>query len=205
MTLANGIGFFGTSLLVAAAITTFFGRRLRGPRVRAATVALALIACWISVQGLALAGYVRGLTGDLSMTTMLLLGLHLWNVPTGRALLDGEERALWFVLIALAAVFLYPMALGLGNYDPYALGFGSRGFLAALLAVTLVAGWMHRRWIMLGILASTTAWLAGLLESRNLWDYLVDPLLATFAVCSLVRVGWARLRRSIPQSTTPGI
>ncbi|MFN0040893.1 MAG: hypothetical protein ACKVP2_15375 [Burkholderiales bacterium] len=201
MTLANGIGLFGASLLVAAATTTFAGRWLRGPRVRAATVSLALIACWIPVQGLAVAGYVRGITGDLSMTTLLLLVLHLWSVPIGRAILDSDERTLWFALIALAALFLYPMALGLGDYDPYALGFGSQGLLAALLAVTLVAGWMRRRWIMLGILLSASAWLAGFLESRNLWDYLIDPLLAGFALCSLAHKGWTCLRSRATQST----
>ena len=205
MTLANGIGLFGASLLVVAAITAFAGRWLRGPRVRAVTVALALIACGIPVQELALAGYVRGLTGDLSITTLLLLGMHLLSFTSGRRLLNTDERTLCFALIALAAMFLYPMALGLGGYDPYALGFGSHGFFAALLVVTLVAGWMHRRWIMLGILLSATAWLAGILESRNLWDYLMDPLLATFAVCSLARAGWARLRHSGPQSMTPGV
>ena len=205
MTLANGIGLFGASLLLAAVVTTLAGRWLRRERVRASTIALVLIASWTPVQGLPLAGYLRGLVGDLSATTMLLLAMRLWSVACGRRLLDENERTLWFVLIALAAIFLYPMALGLGGYDPYALGFGSPGFCAILLGITLLAGWMHRHWIMLGILASVTAWLAGLLESRNIWDYLIDPVLAGIAVFSLACQGWVHLRRGRARSAGPGV
>ncbi len=185
MTIESCFGLFGCSLLIASAIATLPFSITADSRWKTGVVVLVLFACLVPIGGLALAGYLRGIVGDLSITTMLFLAMTVFSRLSRRPWLDTKERALWFSAIGAAALFLYPMALGLGPFDPYQLGFGSHGFITVLLALTLVAWWAKYFWLTSGILAAAIAYLLGLLESRNLWDYLVDPLLAGY-----VLIGW---------------
>ena len=69
-------------------------------------------------------------------------------------------------LLAFALPF-YAASLGLGSFDPYALGYQPAPLLAALLAIDL-AGYAS------GFFA-------------NLWDVLLDPLLVLLALIVVVR------------------
>jgi len=174
-------GLFGAMLLIAAAGCLVLRRWKLAPRRRALAVVLLLLAGAIPLGGLPIAGYVRGVVGDPSIATMMLAGAWLASFVLGRELVDTRERSAWLLAAAAAALFLYPGALGAGAFDPYALGYGSYGFATALLAVTLVAWRAGRFWLVSSIVAAVAAYLVGLLESANLWDYLVDPLIAVYA------------------------
>jgi hypothetical protein len=135
---------------------------------------------------LSAAAYVRGVTGDLSMTTLVLAGAACVAQLTGRTVIEpGDLRAL-FWLVASAAAFLYPFALGWTQFDPYALGYGSIIFVTALLLVTLAAWHFRRNVIVLIVIAAALAYCVGAYESRNLWDYLIDPLVALYALVRLL-------------------
>jgi hypothetical protein len=192
------IGLSGASLLIAAAGCLALQRLRLAPRWRVLALTALLLACAAPVRGLPLAGYLRGIVGDPSISTMLLAGAGLASFVLGRDLVGARERAAWLAAAAAAALFLYPMALGAGAFDPYALGFGSYGFVTALLALTLVAWGTRRYWLVSSIVAAVVAHLAGLLESANLWDYLVDPLIAAYAAFwwlrQAARAAFVRLR-----------
>lgn len=173
-------GMFGAMLLIAAAGCLVLRRGNFEPRLRAASVVLLLLVGAIPVRGLPLAGYVRGVVGDPSISTMMLAGAWLVSFVRGRELVDARERSAWLLAAVAAALFLYPGALGASAFDPYALGYGSYGFATSLLAVTLVAWRARRFWLVASIVAALTAYLLGLLESANLWDYLVDPLIGVY-------------------------
>ena len=128
---------------------------------------------------LPLAAYVRGVTGDLSIVTVLLL----WST-----LLLGKNSApiAFKFAIAIVALVFYPMALGLGMLDPYVWGYGSNPFLIAVLLFALVCGlanWIKGAWI---ISFAMIAWSTHWHESANLWDYLLDPFLAIWAIWTLI-------------------
>lgn len=131
-----------------------------------------------------LAAYVRGVTGDLSITTLVLLWCALlrpWCSST-----KCNNRIALLILIALLALALYPMALGVGPYDPYRLGYGDPLFITALLLLALLA-WLRRfSIIVLCIAFATLAWAVGWYESDNLWDYLLDPFVSIYALGALV-------------------
>lgn len=93
------------------------------------------------------------------------------------------------VLILVAALSLYPMALGLGYFDPYRLGYGDPLFLGGLLLVTVYA--LFRQWWLPAMLIplAVLAWAAGWYASPNLWDYLIDPFLAAYAAATLILAG----------------
>jgi hypothetical protein len=124
---------------------------------------------------LPLAAYVRGAIGDLSVVTTLLL----W----GALLPNNKSAPFAFKLsIAMIALAFYPFALGLGMIDPYAWGYASIAFLIAVLVFAVICGlanWSKGVWIIgLAIIAWTVHWH----ESANLWDYLLDPFLAIWAI-----------------------
>jgi hypothetical protein len=124
---------------------------------------------------LPLAAYVRGVTGDLSIVTLLLLWTSL--------LLAAKPTPIFFkFVIVLLALCFYPLALGLGMIDPYAWGYGSIAFFIGVLTFALVCGllnWVKGVWI---IAIAIIAWAAHWHESANLWDYLLDPFLAIWAL-----------------------
>jgi len=124
---------------------------------------------------LPLAAYVRGVTGDLSIVFMLLLWSSL--LPSSKTTPITFKFA-----VAIIALGFYPFALGLGMVDPYAWGYGSSAFLIAVLAFALVCGlanWSKGVWM---IAIAIIAWAAHWHESANLWDYVLDPFLAIWAL-----------------------
>ena len=95
---------------------------------------------------------------------------------------------------AVAGLALYPMTLGVTRFDPYALGYGSRVFELALLAVALVAWYLNLHLIVLCVTLGIGAYLLGLMESRNLWDYLIDAPITIYALVWGVSTGLQVLR-----------
>ena len=141
---------------------------------------------------LALSAYVRGVTGDLSIVTLLLL----W----GTLLPSPKKTPLGFKApIALIAIAFYPLALGFGMLDPYAWGYGSISFLIAVILFAVLcglAGWTKGVWI---LSFAIIAWAAHWHESANLWDYLLDPFLAIWALFAIPSAVYLK-RRAKAQS-----
>ena len=132
--------------------------------------------------GIPFAGYFRGLIGDLSIT---LLALSVWSLCHrlfGVVAMRQRELTPLLLVICAAALLLYPTALGWGDWDAYRLGWGSWAFLAALLAISGISAWMGLRVLPALLALALLAWSSGLMESGNLWDYLLDPWLSAFAV-----------------------
>ncbi len=127
---------------------------------------------------LPLSAYVRGVIGDLSIVTTLLLWTSLLSVKKFTPLV-------FKFAVACIAITFYPLALGLGMIDPYAWGYGSTLFFIAVLlfaAVCGLANWNKGVWI---IAIAILAWAAHWHESANLWDYLLDPFLAVWALIAV--------------------
>ncbi|MBI5625735.1 MAG: hypothetical protein HY935_00795 [Nitrosomonadales bacterium] len=140
----------------------------------------------IPFDGFPLAAYMRGATGDLSITSMVLLWYALsrpWSVCGTE---DLNHRHVLLALIALAALAFYPMALGFGEFDPYRLGYGSWQMVTALLLAALLAWlWKHHQFA-LCVGFATLAWAIGWYESDNLWDYLLDPFVSIYALAAIM-------------------
>jgi hypothetical protein len=130
---------------------------------------------------LSLAAYVRGFTGELSITSMLLLWTAYFSP---KAIAVPTAIRVW---IALVAIVFYPLALGVGMLDPYAWGYGSIGLLAAVIATALIAWLMGSNRVAIILAIAILAWAAGWHESANLWDYILDPFLGLWAIGSLIR------------------
>ena len=177
-------GLTGLALVwLLLAVHLPYAQRL-APLRRVLFVAGAYVVVMIPVFGLSLAGWLRGMVGDLSLTSVLLLGgaLIVRVNPAMGGLWDARERASLLLFISVMALLLYPFALGWGPLDPYRSGFGSIGLI---LMLALLALWALRRGLALlslTIALAVTGWSFNLLESTNLWDYLLDAPLALYAL-----------------------
>ena len=190
MTAIFGLG--GCGLLCVALIAVAFQLQAFAIRVRCAVVFLVAVAVFIPFGDLSAAGFVRGVTGDLSVPTLALAVSACVSRIAGRTLFPPREWRALFGAVAVAALFLYPFALGFTPFDPYALGYGSVVYVTVLLLATLGAWRAGLNLPVLVVVIAAAAYLAGAYESRNLWDYLVDPLAALYALC---RWGSAAFRR----------
>ena len=203
---------------VALAIVTFalrlrFFSRLQ-PQAKIGLVIGLVIAAAIPLDGLSVIEFARGITGDFSVTALVLLALFLFlprPISGGRANM-GAETLLYFrsnfrpsrppargkllMLIVIAALILYPFALGIGTFDPYRLGFGNPWFITVLLAIALVAWYEQFTLIALSISLAVLAWSVGWYESNNLWNYLIDPWVVIYALAALVKRGIGGTSRS---------
>jgi hypothetical protein len=155
-----------------------------------------LVLMLIPFGGMPLAAYVRGVTGDLSITTMILMWCAMLRPWFGCFAVEPKHRFPLLILITLAALVLYPMALGIGTYDPYRLGYGNPLFVVVLLLVALVAWFRKSPLIALCIALAILAWAVGWYESGNLWDYLLDPFVAIYALAAITSYSVKTLLKS---------
>jgi hypothetical protein len=195
-------GLVGCALLGLAVVATALRLRRFSVGTRVAVLLALGVALFVPVGELSLAAYVRGVTGDPSMSTLVLAGAACIAQLSGRRLIGPRDLRALVWLVAAAAVFLYPFALGLTRFDPYALGYGSVGLVTALLLVTLAAWYARLNLIVLVVIAAALAYLGGAYESRNLWDYLIDPLVSGYALAHLL-AGLRRRRSGTVAETAP--
>lgn len=142
---------------------------------------------WPLGMNLPLVAYVRGVTGDLSIVLTLLL----WS-----SLLPANKPApiAFKLAVAIIAVCFYPFALGVGMSDPYIWGYGSTIFLISVLLFAVICGlanWAKGVWM---IAIAIIAWSVHWHESANLWDYVLDPFLAIWAIVTLINVLYRKRR-----------
>lgn len=144
----------------------------------------------IPFGALSLAEILRGLLGDLSSTSLLMLVLAL------RINTDALQHRNLKIFIALLALALFPFALGIGMFDPYRLGFGNPWFIAGLLVMSLSAYYLRQTYIALSITLAVLAWSIGWGEANNVWNYLLDSWLGIYALGSvLTLLGKAVVRK----------
>jgi hypothetical protein len=195
--LAADLTGLGTSAVVIAAASLLVTTRVRGltPGRRALTCGGVAILALVPFGDLSLAGYLRGLTGDLSITTLVLLLRAIARQPREPSLGERGDVALQVVLTA-TAVALYPLALGLGTFDPYRLGYASPWLLSVLFLAALVGWWRRYSLVTWCLALAVLAYSVGWYESNNLWDYLVDPLVGLYALSALLLRAARRPTRS---------
>lgn len=182
-------GLAGVACAMAASLSLLpWTARLSKSRL-AILIGTVFVLSLIPFATLPIAAYVRGITGDLSITTLVLLWCALLRPWCSCAEAGTGHRRGLLMLIAFLALALYPMALGAGAFDPYRLGYGDPLFIAALLLVALLAWFRKSNLIALCIALATLAWTAGWYESDNLWDYLLDPFVAIYALAAIMNCG----------------
>ena len=165
-----------------------------------AAICFVVLWCPVGSAQLPLVAYIRGISSDLSITLVALACLNLRQRLLGLGAFDLRERMAVNAVVGVAALLLYPLALGWGDWDAYRVGWGAPGMWVGLLVLSLFFWAQGLRLVPILVALALLAWRFGLLESTNLWDYLLDPWLAFAALFQCVnwfaRHVLARFRRT---------
>ena len=188
--LAAVIVSFVAPMLALMILFAVLARRLRfNPRGAGWCVGLGLIALgtlMIPVAGLPLARVLAAVMDHWSVPLLALLVAVVAKTFFSAELLRREDRRDIWVFGAMTGVVLYPLALGIGSVDPFAYGWHFGPLFVVIGGVALLLQWRRNRLGVLLLLA-IFAWLAGIAESGNLWDCLVDPVFFFVSVGALVK------------------
>ena len=171
----------GAQVLIIAWVLT-----LIGVRSRILAVLLALLVLVPVHAGVSPAMALRGLWGDPSITTLQLLVLACAG-RTPPALHSGWRAPAFITLVAAA---LYASALGPWNLDLYRFGYQPVALVAAFGAIALIAWWQGEALYVWLLAIDLIVWRTGWLESSNLWDALLDPLLMFVMAAIVLRNGY---------------
>ena len=198
-------GLFAQGVIVAMIIRfvrEIFGRKNLAPFGMELWIPAAIVII-VPVAGVSIAGHLRGLWGDPSIMTFLLLFLY----TVRPSLLPNRPRISTCVLVSLFVMLPLYLPLFLVNpnvpVDLYSYGWKPKWILIAIAVIALGSVMMRRlapRWtniIAIALIASSV----GLMESDNLWDYLVDPgLLFTIAFLAIAGSITSFLGSRMPES-----
>jgi hypothetical protein len=199
MNLQAAYGLFAQGVILAALIRfvrVLIGRARAKPHGAEMWLPVMLVLAG-AAQGVSFAGHLRGLWGDPSVVTLLLLFLFTLQ-PSW---LPGVPRPSSCLLITLlVTVPMYgPLLVPIPGVQGglYELGYRPWPVLLALtvawITLRAVRGF-DARWTILVALA-LLAYAGRLMESDNLWDYLVDPG-SLLAIAFLGFTGiWTSLQR----------
>jgi len=141
---------------------------------------------FIRIEQFSVAGYIRGVVADLSITTTLMLIVACYSFLFQRAVIHTEERVVAGFLLCGGGILLYPMSLGWGNFDPYYYGYYPTLLGTLLSALVLITLFKEFYLIMICLLAALLAYSFRILDSSNLWDYLIDPLAMLYGLSILL-------------------
>ena len=190
MQAADAFGLLCQGLAAAAVARTAFDRLRPGTSsIAGAAVAAAAVAAMLVVRlgDATLAMQLRAVIGDPAAVTAVLLALAAF---APRQLPERPRPATLVGVAGMIALLLWtPVFLG-----TFPLGFDARAIgwrpwpILAVVAILAIAAW-HRRadgWIAIFGMA-LLCWGAGLVESDNLWDALVDPWIV--GGCAVVGAG----------------
>ena len=198
-------GLFAQGVIVAMIIRfvrEIFGRKNLAPFGLELWIPAAIVII-VPVAGVSIAGHLRGLWGDPSIVTFLLLFLYTVRPSS----LPNRPRVSTCVLVSLFVMLPLYLPLFLLNpnvpVDLYSYGWKPKWILIAIAVIALGSVMMRRmapRWtniIAIALIASSV----GLMESDNLWDYLVDPgLLFTIAFLAIAGSITSFLGSRMPES-----
>lgn len=175
MNLPNAYGLLSQGALIAALGMALWPASRRGSRARLICLAAGAAAIFLPLGGLTAAECTRGVWGDASVVTTLLL---LIFVVSPRHLPCRVH-----IVPALAGC----LVLGAGLYGPllaaqlpvdinlYHVGWRPVIMLAFVVPPAyLMRNRLDPRWVVI-VACAVLAYAVGLMESCNLWDYLVDP------------------------------
>jgi hypothetical protein len=150
----------------------------------------------LPIYGNSASAHLFGVIGQLSVVTMLLLldrtASHFWR----RAVVSEAELQIVLGAVAVVGAGFYVLALGVSPFDPYTLGFRP-ALLGAILLLAGVLAYIKRKPGLLVLVAiPLLAYDMRALESPNLWDYYIDPLLVLYASVRLSQQIRSRYLRS---------
>jgi hypothetical protein len=159
-------------------------------------IALGVLAA--PIRGISIARWVASINPNFSIPFTGLLAVTVWERAFGKKIFSARDWDSSWTFGAVGGFVLYPLALGLGKFDPYEWGWSFSPLFAGIAVLTGLLIWKQNRFGILLLLA-VVAYNLRLLESTNYWEYLVDPVYCLFSILVLgYRLGMVCWRRRQP-------
>jgi hypothetical protein len=139
----------------------------------------------IPLKGLSLARWLISANADFSIPLTAILFSRVWENASRIRLLDDRALLSSWIFGMVSGLTLYPMAMGLSGFDPYILGWEFSWLFILLMTVTFLLLLFKNRFGVV-LIACILAYDLSLLESINLWDYLIDPVFVFISAAALI-------------------
>lgn len=179
-------------LLLAVLCTVLMGKFVKeSARLRIIIVVLLVSGYFIPVNGLTIVQWLRSVVGDLSVLMLVMLINILVKRLFNFNLLNPASRQYLLWSIVIVGILFYPFALGLGFVDPYHFGYAPAVMGVSLMLMSMVCWFTGKRDLAVVLLLPLLAFNLQLLESSNLWDYVLDPILFAYALVQSVTYWWS--------------
>jgi len=147
----------------------------------------------LPIRGIPLGRWLAGLNFQPSLPLLCLaVGLVGKDVLQKTLMRPSDMKAGW-IFGGTMGTALYPLALGLGSFDPYSWGwsFSPLFLITALITILLIVRRNPFGWL---LLLAVLAYDLRVLESPNFWDYLVDPVYWLLSLGMLTLAGVKQIR-----------
>lgn len=177
----------GAALIVSFIALTIAERLQLSINVRRLVFsAVFVVVCIVPLPEYPASHYIRVITGDLSVTGFLVFMLACVSALSRYDSWSGVKVGVSSVIV-LTAIALYPTALGLTYFDLYA-----HGFYPIVLGPVLMVFFAWLLWFGYALQATFLAagffvFALGLLDSDNLWDYLIDPVVVVYSIAIVIK------------------
>ena len=181
----------GGAVLLIAALGIFIGTRFSRARAyRAITAAILVGLSLVPVGSASGLTFLYSVVGPLSLATLVGCAVYIGSTLGLSPAPPRHTVLLTAVLVAILGLVLYPASMGLLPWDPYRMGFYGALLSTALVIIAVAAGAAGLIIVPLWIAASAAAWQLSLFVSRNLWDYVIDPVvwIASFVLLAVAAV-----------------
>jgi hypothetical protein len=149
----------------------------KSPMKRAlAGIAVVLVTLCITISARSLFGWTASAVERPSLPGFVLLVALAISATTVRRIATSAEYRFDAMLLAVGGLVLYPGAMGILDYDTYMIGYS--GYLLPAAVALIVAYAIFRGYLLTAVTLNVAiaAFLLGIGESRNFWDYILDPV-----------------------------
>jgi hypothetical protein len=170
--------------LMMQSLLQWLKKSLHGWRVTFIICIIALLVCIVPVGDIPLARWLISLNANFSIPLTAILFAKVWEKSTGKVWFDRKTLSVFWLFGIVLGILLYPMALGLGPYDPYSLGWKFSLLFVVMMVLTIFL-LLKRNPLGIVLMLCILAYHLHLLESPNFWDYLIDPF---FVIISFFRL-----------------
>ena len=189
----------GAALLVSLVITWLMQKMVKDITLLRIAFGVIFFFCCLPLGSLSIAQHVRVLIGDLSIFSVMLLG----SIAAFR-LVQNEWRFhiinSWLAMaIVCLGVILYPSALGFTQFDLYGHGYYPIVLAPILLTLFGFSLWFEKYSASFALFGCAfCTWALDMMDSDNLWDYLLDPVLVIYCLGHLINTRCRYLRDGLP-------